>query len=198
MRHAACIFNRFHVRKGTQTAAYARLRARNDSQPFLPFGELVLARRPGAHLWKSGTLFVYGVWLGRDSHTDEHIVGGKAGVFRTRTVRRLTKDKCWSAEAVTDMVFTPWRTGVTTRGRPPKVASNAEPILPAPLPVHMGAYRPAAASPPAAPAAGGAAGAATTDAEKQTTEASASSSSGLTPADRPPPTPSTPEPAAKR
>ena len=73
-------------------------------------GELVLARRPGAHLQKSQTQFVYGCWLGRDSHTDEHIVGSKAGVFRTRTVRRLTEDRSWSAEAVADMEWTPWKT----------------------------------------------------------------------------------------
>ena len=30
--------------------------------------------------------------LGRDSQTDEHIVGSKAGVFRTRAVVRVTED----------------------------------------------------------------------------------------------------------
>ena len=71
---------------------YAKIRLKNYAQPVLPFGELVLARRPGAHLWKSGAQYVYGCWLGRDAHTDERIVGSRAGVFRTRAVRRLVPD----------------------------------------------------------------------------------------------------------
>ena len=110
--------NRFHVRADTRVTPYAKIRLKTYAQPVLPFGELVLARRPGAHLQKSQTQFVYGWWLGRDSHTDEHIVGSKAGVFRTRTVRRLTEDRSWSTEAVADMEWTPWKTASTTRGRP--------------------------------------------------------------------------------
>ena len=49
--------------------------AQTYAQPVFPFGELVLVRRPGAHLQESQTQFVYGCWLGRDSQTDEHIVG---------------------------------------------------------------------------------------------------------------------------
>ena len=90
----------------------------------LPFGELVLARRPGAHLQKSQTQFKHGCWLG-SSHTDEHIVGSKAGIFRARTVRRLTEDRSWSAEAA-DMEWTPWKT--------------AEPIWNAPLPAMPNDY----------------------------------------------------------
>ena len=110
LRHAAWIYNRFHVRADTRVTPYSKIRLKTYAQPVLPFGDLFLARRPGAHFQKSQTQFVYGCWLGRDSHTDEHIVGSKAGVFRTRTVRRLTEDRSWSAEAVAD------RNG--RRGRP--------------------------------------------------------------------------------
>ena len=98
LRHAAWACNRFHVRGDTRTTPYSKIRLKTCAQLVLPFGELILARRPGAHLQKSQTQFVYGCWLGRDSHTDEHIVGSRAGVFRTRTVRRLTEDRSWSAE----------------------------------------------------------------------------------------------------
>ena len=90
------------------------------AQPVLPLGEMILARRPGAHLQKSQTHFVCGCCLGRDSHTDEHTV--VAGVFRTRAVRRLTEDRIWSAEAIADMDWTPWRTAERTRGRLRKAA----------------------------------------------------------------------------
>ena len=113
----------------------------------------MLARRPGAHLQKSHTQFVYGRWLGRDSHTDEHI-GSKAGFFRTRTVRILTEDRSWSTEGVADMEWMPWKTAATTRGRPPKavVGEKNEPIWNAPLPAVPSAYR----EPPPRPAALGA------------------------------------------
>ena len=81
LRHAAWVYNRFHVRADTRVAPYAKIRLKTYAQPVLLFGELVLARRPGSHLQKSQTQFVYGCWLGRDSHTDEHIVGSKSWGF---------------------------------------------------------------------------------------------------------------------
>ena len=119
LRHAAWIYNRFHVRADTRVTPFSKIRLKTYAQPVLPFGELVLARRLGAQLQKSQ--FVYGCWLSRGSHTDEHIVESKAGVFRTRTVRRLTEDRSWSAEAVADMEWTPWKTAATTRGRPQRL-----------------------------------------------------------------------------
>ena len=94
LRHAVWVYNRFHVRADTRLTPDSKIRLKTYAQPVLPFGELGLARRPGSHLQKSQTQFVCGCWLGRDFHTDEHIVGSKAGVFRTRTVRRLTEEGC--------------------------------------------------------------------------------------------------------
>ena len=135
LRPAALIYNKFHVRSDTRTKPHSKIRLKTYAQTVLPFGVLILARRPGAQVQKSQTQFVYGCWLGRDSHTDEHIVGSKVGLFRTRTVRSLAEDKSWSAEAVTDMEWTPWKTAATTRGRPPKAAveETNEPIWNAPL-----------------------------------------------------------------
>ena len=50
LRHAAWAYNRFHVRQDTRMTPYAQIRLKNYAQPVLPFGELVLARRPGARL----------------------------------------------------------------------------------------------------------------------------------------------------
>ena len=60
LRHAAWVYSRFHVRADTRVTAFAKIRLKTYAQPVLPFGELVLARRPGAHLQKSQTQFVYG------------------------------------------------------------------------------------------------------------------------------------------
>ena len=81
LRHAAWIYNRFHVRADTRVTPYSKIRLKTYAQPVLPFGELVLARRPGAHLQKSQIQFVDGCWSGRDSHTDQHntSLGAKLG-----------------------------------------------------------------------------------------------------------------------
>ena len=85
--HAGWIFNRFHVRADTRSTPYSKTWLKVYAQPVLPFGELILAR--SAHLQKSHTHFVHGCWLGRDSHTDEHIIGSEAGVC---VVREQFKD----------------------------------------------------------------------------------------------------------
>ena len=143
LRHAAWTYNRFHVRADSRMTPFAKTRLRQYANPILPFGELVLARRPGAHLHKSQTQFVHGCWLGRDGHTDEHIVGTRAGVFRTRAVRRLVPDRSWSQDFVRDMVWTPWNTTAVRRGRPPTSQADdvSEPFLNAPLPTDPSAYR---------------------------------------------------------
>ena len=41
-----------------------------------------------------------------------------AFVFRTRAARRLTEDRSWSADAVTGLEWTPWRTAETTEADP--------------------------------------------------------------------------------
>ena len=159
LRHAAWTYNRFHVRHDTRCTPYTKLRWRVYQQPLVTFGELVLARRPGAHLQKAESWFVYGAWVGRDSRNDEHIILTKAGVLRSRAVRRLTPDRCWSSDLVTHMEWTPWRTAAVMRGRPPK-ETGGEPLVSAPMPTADAAYgllpnapRPAASSASAAPSA---------------------------------------------
>ena len=46
----------------------------------LPFGEQVLARRPGAYVNQLSEPWVIGPWLGRDTLSGEHLVGISAGV----------------------------------------------------------------------------------------------------------------------
>ena len=94
----------------------------------------VWARRPGAALNKAGAPLVAGLWLGRDSVTDEHVIATGAGVFRTRTVKRKPAEAEWDSDAILGMVWEPWNTGKEIRGRPPKQHSAREPILAAPLP----------------------------------------------------------------
>ena len=69
---------------------------------FLPLGELILARRPGAHL-QPDTICTR-LLGGQGTRTQTNTLFGASLVFfSTRTVRRLTEVRSWSAEAVADM-----------------------------------------------------------------------------------------------
>ena len=97
LRQAARTYKRFHC------SYFQKRGSRCTLNPHYLFGDLLfLAGKPGAHF--------------------EHLAGSKAGVFRTRSFRRLTEDRSWSAETVADMEWTLWRTAETTRGRCPKAA----------------------------------------------------------------------------
>ena len=61
----------------------------------LPLSEQVLARRPGANANQRLQPCVTGLWLGRDTLSDEHLVGTTAGVMRSRAVRRLQEPARW-------------------------------------------------------------------------------------------------------
>ena len=135
IRHATWIYNRFHKKAANAgLTAYEKYKAKKYQRPILAFGEAVWARRPGAALNKAAAPLHSGLWLGKDSLTDEHIIATGAGIFRTRTVKRKPHDAAWDRVAITNMRWTPWETGVTTRGRPPRTTLEQEPIVPAPLP----------------------------------------------------------------
>ena len=88
LRQAARTYNRFHCSfRHPEQRRISKTRLKVYAQPALPFGDLLfLARKPVAHF--------------------EHLAGSKAGVFRTRSFRRLTEDRSWSAETVADMEST--------------------------------------------------------------------------------------------
>ena len=52
--------------------------------------------------WETGT------WLGRDTLSDEHLVGTAAGVLGSRAVRRLQEPARWVRAVLNAMLFSPW------------------------------------------------------------------------------------------
>ena len=82
--------------------------------------------------WKSAWL--QGIWLGRDSKTDEHLIGTPNGMVRSRALKRRVERRRWDVTLLNAMIWDPWKPTPVTRGRPLKVRSDREPILMGPIP----------------------------------------------------------------
>ena len=84
----------------------------------LPLGEQVLARRLGTNVNQLMQPWVTGLWLGRDTLSNEHLIGTAAGVMRSRAVHRLQEPGRWVPAALNAMLFTPWSPGRPRLHRP--------------------------------------------------------------------------------
>ena len=110
LRHAAWICNRFHVRADTRVTPHSKIGLKTYAQP----GVTVWS----SWFWQDGlehncsktrhSSYTDAGWAGTRTLTNTSL-GAKPVFFRTRTVTRLTEDKSWSAEAVADMEWTPWK-----------------------------------------------------------------------------------------
>ena len=76
--------------------------------PSLNFGEAVLAKESGAQEGKLCSSWDLGIWLGRSTRTNEHLVGTRTGVIRARTVKRRPETLNWDKELYGAMNFVPW------------------------------------------------------------------------------------------
>ena len=97
---------------------YEKIRGQKYRNEILPLGELVLPRRPGANVNQLLQPWVTGLWLGRDTLSDEHLIGTAAGVMRSRAVRRLQEPARWVPAAMNAMLFTLWSPHLNLPGRP--------------------------------------------------------------------------------
>ena len=76
--------------------------------PLLNFAETALAKESGAQEGKLGSPWDLGIWLGRSTRTNEHLVGTRARVIRARTVKRRPESQKWDRELTDAMNFVPW------------------------------------------------------------------------------------------
>ena len=87
VRHAQWLVKRY-LCNAEGTTAFER-RWREKYAGFIchfGFGETVLFRKP--HPQKGRAAFVPGVWLGKDTESDQHFVADSTGMFKTRSVKR--------------------------------------------------------------------------------------------------------------
>ena len=106
-RHAAWQHTRFHKRQDSTTAAYEKIRHMSSQNPILLVGEAVARRRPGALSIKLESAWLEGVWLGRDSKTDEHLIETPKGIVRSRALKRRVARRRWDTTLLNAMIWDP-------------------------------------------------------------------------------------------
>ena len=107
----------YNVRRDTRMTPCEKLRGQQCRREILPLRERALSRRPGADVHQLDQRWPTGLWLGRDTLGDEHLIG-TAGVMSSRAVRRLQDSVRWVLAALEAMIFTPWAPHPRHPGRP--------------------------------------------------------------------------------
>jgi len=137
VEHAADLLNKFAVGEDGRTA-YERIKGKKYSGEALEFGRTILYRIPckpeGGNMSER---WVPGIWLGKRSVSDEHVVGLEDGsVCVTSAVRMQLDSESWDIEFVNKLRGTPARPA----GREPEDQGDAGGgvVIPAGLPLDPG------------------------------------------------------------
>ena len=94
-RHAAWQKTRFHQRQDSTTTAYEKIPHMPYKNPILLTGEAVACRRQRALAIKLESARLESVWLGRDSKTEEHLIGTQKNMVRNRALKRSVERRRW-------------------------------------------------------------------------------------------------------
>ena len=92
VRHAGFLITRFQVRPSGRTP-FEELRMVKYTSPILQMFEKVLAPEAGVTDQKLRGPWQVGLWLGRSTDTNEHLISTETGVVRARTVRRVVPEE---------------------------------------------------------------------------------------------------------
>eukprot|EP00971_Amphidinium_carterae_P350374 6491509-Amphidinium_carterae.1 len=98
-RHAAWLRERFHVQRGRGSTAFEISYGHRYSHPLVSFAETVLWREP-QHGLKFHSNFGYGIWCGRHSVDNTHLVLTRQGLLRARTIKRLAPSERYDKSLV--------------------------------------------------------------------------------------------------
>ena len=106
VRHANFLHNRLQPQQHGATP-FEQIQHREYKSQMLPFASSVLMRQPAAlEQAKLEPRWTRGLWLGRRTESDEHIVGTQEGIFASRTVQLMQNEP--TQEMVLDgMIWTP-------------------------------------------------------------------------------------------
>ena len=92
VRHASWLLNRFQTRQNGATA-FENLKRVSYKKQLLQFGERCHWLEAERITHKYDPRWGIGVWLGRHTASDAHLIGTPGGVIQVRTVRRLTREQ---------------------------------------------------------------------------------------------------------
>ena len=88
VRHAAWVHERFRRSRHDGRTAFARHMLREYPSQVVLFGGTVIYRDTGPIKCKLLSNWNFGVWLGRDSQDDMHVLGTRQGIVKARSVKR--------------------------------------------------------------------------------------------------------------
>ena len=105
VRHAQWLINRY-LCNAEGTTAFERRWGKRYAGFLCRFGETVLFRKP--HTVKGQPAFIPGIWLGKDTESDQHFCADGSGVFKTRTVKRFPPSKQSDLLLLQSVKARPW------------------------------------------------------------------------------------------
>ena len=110
IRHSAWLLNRFAIGKDGYTA-FERSRGRSFKGEMAKLFEMVLYRPHDVGLHKFEDRVEVGMWLGKTTKSDDHLIFLKQGqaVVRARTLKRRTPGRRWDKEYALAMRCVPWQ-----------------------------------------------------------------------------------------
>ena len=108
IRHAAWTISHFQLLSDGHTA-YQRRWTKAYHSPLCTFGETVSWRETRKHTMKAQPMWHTGIWLGRDSESDEHMICTDQGVLRTRCIRRNSPSEAHDEQLLQGMIGLPGR-----------------------------------------------------------------------------------------
>ena len=108
VRHAVYLLNRYAVHNDGQTS-YQRRWGKDHKSPLCEIGETVQYQLPTIRvLPKLEPRFYNGIWLGRDTMTNESIIGISGKIIRVRTIRRQVYPEKYNKQLMDVISAYPW------------------------------------------------------------------------------------------
>ena len=124
VRHTAYLLNRYAIHSDGNTSFFRRWHKEHKT-PLCEFGETVLYMLPNSTVIpKMEQRFMPGIWLGKDTTSNENLIGITNKVVRARTIRRLPAPEKYNKQLM-DVInrspTLPYTTGGPYVSRPPLV-----------------------------------------------------------------------------
>ena len=107
VRHSAWVQSRYERRESGHTA-FQELKGMAYTSELVPFGETVAGHFPLKHREKMDSDWHLGIWEGRTSTSNEHILLTQGGVLRCRSVRRLELEERHNKKIIESARGLPW------------------------------------------------------------------------------------------